>query len=131
MARDRYRTLVLEAVRGGDKTQAQIVEATGLGLATVCRWIQSLLESEEVFECKKVRHPHGGPDASVYRAGPRPKGFRKASPPTYTDKARTDGYRKKLRASGEWEHVLARRRATYRADNPVRCPLTQGLFGPG
>lgn len=129
MSSQKNRLRVADELLDRDLTQAQIAARTGLGLATVCRWLQVLIDEGHVHVCSFEPHPHGGPDAAVYRRGPRPHKFRPKTRRVPTDAERTRTHRKRLRASGEWEHRLAMQRARYRADRPRRDPLTAALFG--
>lgn len=120
-----YRARVLAAMPG---TQAQIRERTGLGLATVSRWVADLCECKEAHIGGWWINPHGGPVAEILHAGP-PIGRKPKRPKVRTDLERTQAYRRRLRDSGEWEHVKAKRRTQYRINNPARDPLTAALFG--
>jgi hypothetical protein len=129
MTRQKNRLKVADELLDRDLTQAQIAARTGLGLATVCRWLQVLLDERHVHVCAFEPHPNGGPDAAVYRRGPRPHKFRPKQRRVPTDLDRVHAYRSRLRASGEWEHRLAIKRARWRADHPRRDALTAALFG--
>jgi len=119
--------MVLSALPGSN---ADVRERTGLGLATVHRWLEDLLLSKEIHLHHKELSPHGGPLISVFYPGPAPAGFRPKVPKMPTDRERSARYRKRLRQSGEWEDVKARRRATYHANKkPKRDPLTAAFFG--
>lgn len=126
MSRRAYRGVVLAALPGA---QREISERTGLGAATAHRWLKDLHAAGEAHIGGWAVHPHGGPITAIYHAGPGedvPCDVRIMS-----DRQRSRGYRQAMRASGEWEDVKARRRATYHARKPVvrRDPLMVGLFG--
>lgn len=120
MATDAYRLVVADALLNADLTQAQIIKRTGLGQATVSRWVKVLLDAENIHICRFDKHLHGGPDTAVYRRGAKPKGVRAGRPKATIE----------LRSGGEWEHHLALRRAQWAADHPKRDALTTALFGP-
>jgi hypothetical protein len=123
MTKQAYRAVVLKAMPG---TQAEIRERTGLSVAVVSRWSAALLDAGEVHLASWQRHANGGPFAMVYAPG----AGRNAKPPKpMTDAERTRRMRGHMRRSGEWEHRKAMQRARYRADAPVRDPLTAALFG--
>lgn len=123
MTRRAYRALVLAALPGSER---DVKERTGLGTATVHRWLKDLHSSGEVHIGAWEAHPHGAPFVKVYHVGPGadvPCGM----------KAKTGReIRKAMRQSGDWEDVKAQRRAKYHAQKPVarRDPLMVGLFGP-
>ena len=126
MTRRAYRDVVLQALPGA---QREISERTGLGTATVHRWLKDLQQAGEAHIGDWAVHPHGGPIMAIYRAGPGPD-----VPCTIrivSDKQRARMHRRELRKSGDWEDVKARRRAAYHARKPVvrRDPLMVGLFG--
>lgn len=103
---------------------------TGLGLATVWRWVQNLRESKEIYLHHKEIHPNGGPLISVYYPGKRPPKYSARVPKVATSKERAARNRKAMRASGDWEDVKARRRAQYHANKkPRRDALTAALYG--
>lgn len=126
--KQKNRQRVLDAIEKSNCTQAQLQEQLGLGAATVSRWLNDLLDSKRVHICKYEQHPHGGPQTAIYGFGSG-YGRRAKRPSKKTDMQRVSAYRKRMRKSGEWEHTLAKRRATYRADNPRHDPLSAAFFG--
>jgi len=129
VSQQKNRLRVADELLDHDLTQAQLVERTGLGAATVSRWLQVLVSEGHVHVCRYKAIPHGGRDAAVYRRGPQPKGVKPKTRRVLTDQERSRTYRRKQRASGEWEHKKALERARWRADHPVRDALTVALFG--
>lgn len=127
--KQKNRQRVLDAIEKADCTQVQLQQQLNLGAATVSRWLTDLLDSKRIHICRLEQNPHGGPQTLVYRFGAKPKGRPSKKPRKLSDLERTRLYRKRMRDSGEWEHTLAKRRATYRADKPRRDPLTAALFG--
>ena len=118
------RARVLEAMPG---TRAQIRERTGLGVATVSRWCEDLRARGEAHVGGWWVHPTGGPAAEVFHPG---RGTTPKRPKLSTDRQRVRAYRRRMRASGDWEDVKARRRAEYHARKPVRRdPLVAAFFG--
>lgn len=127
MTKRAYRALVLAALPGSN---AQVRERTGLGLATVHRWLDDLLKAEEIHLHHKEVSPHGGPLISVFHPGPAPAGFIPKMPKVLGDKQRTAKYRREARKSGAWEDIKAKRRARYHANKkPRRDALTAAFFG--
>ena len=127
MSKRKYRDIVLCALPG---SSADIRAKTGLGLATVSRWLSDLLNAGEIHLHHKEVSPHGGPLISVFHPGPAPAGFKPKIPKMLTDRERGARYRKKMRQNGDWEDVKAKRRATYHANKkPKRDPLTAAFFG--
>lgn len=125
MTRRAYRDVVLQALPGA---QREISERTGLGTATVHRWLKDLQASGDTHIGAWAVHPHGGPIMAIYHAGPGPDVPCTIRIPS--ERERTRRHRRALRKSGEWEDVKARRRAAYHASKPVkrRDPL-MALFG--
>lgn len=124
------RTLILEALATGDKSQAELIVELGLSAATVCRWLEDLVASKEAHIRRYWQHPHGGPATAIYRKGPKPKGWKVQRPAAIPQVLRTRRSRKRMRASGEWEDVLANNRAKYWSKKAVkRDALTAALFG--
>lgn len=109
-------------------TIAAISESTGLAVPTVWRWVQDMAKSGEVHIGGWYCPPGGGPLAGVYHAGP---GVTAKMPRLSTTRERSRKYRRRMRASGDWEDVKARERSKYHAARPVRRdPLTAAFFGP-
>ena len=125
MTRRAYRERVLACLPA---TQAEIRDRTGLTLATVSRWIADIQAQDEAHIGGWFVYPHGGPVAAIWHPGP---GETAPKPKLVTEVERTRAYRKRMRASGDWEDVKARRRAEYAARRPAarRDPL-MALFGP-
>lgn len=124
------KNIIADAIKTSDGlSQVEIRAVTGLGEATVWRWVQVLLDEGHIHVAFYRTPPNGGTLCAVYRFGPRPKWYRPARPKTLTAGERTKRYRSGLRESGEWDHVLAMQRARYRADRPKRDTLTAALFG--
>lgn len=122
-----YRGVVLSALPGSN---ADVRAKTGLGLATVSRWLNDLLKAEEIHLHHMEVSPTGGPLISVFHPGPAPAGFKPKIPKLPTDTERTARYRRNARKSGAWEDIKAKRRAKYHANKkPKRDPLTAALFG--
>lgn len=128
MARRRAnRDRVLAALPGSN---ADVRLRTGLGIATVHRWLQDLLEAGEIHVHRMSVNPHGGPLISVFHAGPAPAGHKIKMPRLTTDADRVKRYRRKLKQTGEWEDLLVKSREYYwRKKKPQRDPLTAALFG--
>lgn len=127
MGHQRYRNVVLAALPGSN---ADVRAKTGLGLATVSRWLNHLLDAGEIHLHHKLVSPHGGPLISVFYPGPAPAGFVPRLPKLPTDAERSAKQRARMRKTGDWEDVKARRRALYYANKkPKRDPLTAALFG--
>jgi len=121
------RAKVLAALPGSN---AEVRAKTGLGLATVHRWLEDLLARQEIHLHHKEVSPHGGPLISVFHPGPAPAGFKPKLPRLPTDRQRSAAYRKRLRQTGDWEDVKAKRRAEYHANKkPKRDALTAAFFG--
>lgn len=124
------RAAVLAAMPG---TRPEIEAKTGLGAATVWRWVKDLHGPDEGRgrECHIGRWRHcetGGRPMPVYVAGPGRDAPCRLTPAT--DAERASRYRERLRRSGEWEDKKARMRARYWAKRPPkRDPLTAALFG--
>lgn len=123
-AKQANRQRVLDAMPG---TQAQIIERTGLGLATVSRWVADLREHRQARIIRWVPTPNGGPLAAVHAPG-RGRDAPKPSAPPPAQRVRR--YRARLRATGEWADRQARERARYWASKPPRRdPLVAAFFG--
>ena len=122
-----YRDVVLAALPGSN---ADVRAKTGLGLATVSRWLTDLRIKGEIHLHHKEISPHGGPLISVFYPGPAPAGFKPKIPKVLDEIARTRRYRRNARKSGAWEDIKAKRRARYHANKkPRRDALTAALFG--
>ena len=92
--------------------------------------MQDIVFRKEAHVCRYKVPPHGGPLIAVYRHGPAPEGFVPTRPRIKNQVQRTRANRRAKRTSGEWDDVLARRRATYWKNKPVqRDALTAALFG--
>lgn len=127
MSKRAYREVVLSALPG---SSADVRAKTGLGLATVSRWLTDLRNSGEIHLHHKEVSPHGGPLISVFYPGPAPAGFKPKIPKILDDISRTRRYRRKARKSGAWEDIKAKRRAKYHASKkPKRDALTAAFFG--
>ena len=127
MGHQRYRDVVLAALPG---CAADVRAKTGLGLATVSRWLNALLDAGQIHLHHKTVSPHGGPLISHFYPGPAPAGFKPRLPKVLTERERSARARKRMRQSGEWEDVKARRRALYYANKkPKRDQITAALFG--
>lgn len=121
------RLKVLEAMPG---SRDEIIAATGLGLATVWRWVEDLVASNEAHLHRYKVSPSGGPLIAIYHPGPARKGHIPAKPRLSTDLERTRKYRRNARKSGAWEDIKAKSRAAYwRKKQPQRDPLVAALFG--
>lgn len=129
MSRQHNRQRILAAIEKADYTQSKLQEALHLSAATVSRWLAVLIEEKSIHIPKYEQHPHGGPQTAIYRSGQRPTNRGAVRPKKRTDMQRVRAYRKRMRATGEWEHTLDKRRTAYRAKHPVRDPLTSALFG--
>ena len=129
MSRQHNRHRILSAIEIADYTQSKLQEALHLAAATVSRWLAVLIEEKSIHIHKYEQHPHGGPQTAIYRFGQRPTNRSASKPKKRTDMQRVRAYRKRMRATGEWEHTLDKRRTTYRVKHPVRDPLTSALFG--
>ena len=127
------RQRILEALSSGAKTQAQLTEDLSLSVATVWRWLERLMADDEVHIRKYISNKHGGPYPALYRKGPKPDWLRPTKPVANTNKRATDAYRRRLKASGEWEDMLARQRGYYwkkKMEKGIkRDPLTAAFFG--
>lgn len=125
MATKRHnRQRVLEAMPG---TQAQIIERTGLGLATVSRWVADLRAARQARITGWQPTPNGGPLAAIYGPG---RGRDRQKPSSPQPALRVRRYRARLRASGDWADTQARQRARYWASKPPRRdPLVAAFFG--
>lgn len=126
MTRRAYRDVVLQALPGA---QREISERTGLGTATVHRWLKDLHAAGDAHIGAWAVHPHGGPIMAIYHAGPGPDVPCKIRIVDAVERSRR--HRRELRKAGDWEDVKAKRRAKYHASKPVarRDPLMVGLFG--
>lgn len=127
MSRDN-RLKVLRAMPG---SQSQIVERTGLGQATVCRWCEDLVARKEAHVLRFYTPEHGGPQRPIYEPGPMPAGQRMRKPYVERDPVKRQAtYRRKKRADGSWEDILAnRRKRNALARKPKPDPLALALFG--
>ena len=124
------RQRVLTALSAGDKTHAQLMAELSLSVTTVWRWLTRMVEANEIHICKHAATKHGGPYPAVYRKGPKPARLRTRKPVANSNKRATDAYRRRLKASGEWEDMLARQRAYYWKKKGIkRDPLTAAFFG--
>lgn len=124
------RTAILDALEAGDKSQAELVVELGLSAATVCRWMEDLVACKEAHINRYWQHPHGGPATAIYRKGPQPPGVVAKRPATVPPVLRSRRARKRMRANGDWEDVLAKNRAKYWSKKAVkRDALTAALFG--
>lgn len=123
----RYRDIVLAALPGSN---ADVRAKTGLGLATVSRWLNDLVSAGEIHLHHKEISPHGGPMISVFHPGPAPAGFKPKIPRLPTEVERSARYRRNARKTGHWEDIKAKRRAKYHASKkPKRDPLMTAFFG--
>lgn len=121
---------VLNAARDLNKfTQRMLQIQTGLPPATVCRWVNILVELRQIHLYEETYQPHGGPATKWYRRGPKPNGFRVRRPKLRTPLERSRDYRAMLKRTGQWEDFLARKRAMEKARKPKRDRLTRALFG--
>lgn len=118
-----YRAVVLKALPG---TQADIRARTGLSLGTVSRWVASLCDDGEAHVGDWYRTPKGGPFAEVIFPG---AGKTPPRPAVVGSGERTRVYRKRMRASGEWEDVKARNRGAYHAARIPKPDPLAALFG--
>lgn len=119
------------ALAKGPRTCAELAEDLGLGVSTIWRWLQLLTEGNAAYVDRKIVSENGGPLVAVYRAGPRPANHKVREAKPLGDLGRTHKYRKKLRASGDWEDRLAKQRAKYWVDRTIkRDPLVAAFFGP-
>ena len=117
------RAQVLAAMPG---TQADIRRKTGLGSATVSRWVDSLRCAAECHVHEWVRSARGGPYSEVLHAGPGANATH-----TRTVKAVPKGerYNLEMRTS---EGVSGRTQGRIPAwvGKPIkRCPMTTAFFG--
>ena len=128
MSNHRNKRRVLEAIKEGQKSQAQLAEHLNLGIATICRWVNVLLEEKAIHVYTTKYNANGGPAYAIYAPGPTHIGRKPKPARPQTQAERSASYRKRLRAAGEWEHRLAKNRARHRADNPKRDPITAALF---
>lgn len=121
--RHAYRAVVKKALPG---TQGDIRLKTGLGVATVSRWVNDLHASSEAY-VKRWDTPTNGPFMAVYARGRKPDAPR---PAAKTVRERTESSRRGQRTNGAWEDRLAAGRARYWAEKPAaRDPMTAALFG--
>ncbi len=119
------RTVVLAALPG---SQADIHTATGVSQAAISRWLAYLRSCGDahIGGWRKAKDKFSQPIA-VYHKGPGPD---VACNVTMTQKQRDRRSVAMRRKSGDWADVLARERARYWRDKPVkRDPLTAALFG--
>ena len=127
------RQRILTALSAGDKTHAQLMAELSLSVATVWRWLERLMADDEVHIRKFISNKHGGPYPALYRVGPKPPALRVRKPERSSNKRATDAYRRRLKASGEWEDMLARQRGYYwkkKMEKGIkRDPLTAAFFG--
>lgn len=127
MSKRAYRAKVLAALPG---SAAEVRQKTGFGIATISRWLNDLLECNEIYLHHKAVGPNGGKLTEYFHPGPKPKGFKPKIPKMPTDRERTNRWRENARKSGKWEDIKAKRRASYHANKkPKRDPLTAALFG--
>lgn len=126
-SRQNNKRRILKTLESGDFSQSNLQEALHLGAGTVSRWIAALTNEKLIHIHKFVQHPHGGPQTAIYRIGKRQRDTPK--PRVRSDAQRSRAYRQRMRSSGDWEDTLAKRRATYRINNPIRDPLAVALFG--
>ena len=125
------RERVLACLLTQNATQRQIVEQTGLGAATVWRWLDDLVEAKEAHIRAYRPQEHGGPSIAVYARGPKPRTLHVRKPKAMSDLKRTQEYRRRMRKSGDWEETLRRRRGDYwlKKGVPAIDPITAALFG--
>ena len=121
-----YRKMILDSLPG---TQKEIANKLNIGIATVCRHLKNLVDSEQAY-VYKLRHPkHGGPLEHHYKAGAKPYNFGLKIPKKIPDKERCDAYRKRIKSSDEYADILAKKRADYwKKRTPKPDPLN-ALFG--
>lgn len=121
-AKHAYRAVVLAALPA---TQAQIHERTGLGTATVCRWIKDIRAAGESHIGGWVRT--GGKWGAIHHPGP---GEDKPAPRPKTKKARDRKRRRKDRETGRIDLIRAQQRKRYWDKKGARRdPLVAALFG--
>lgn len=119
------REIVLQAMPG---TQAQIVKATGLGCATVSRWCVELVETKQAHIGAWHKMNQGGPLRAVYHQGEGKRARKRYD--RVSDAERMRLHRARQRRSGEYEDVLAKRRAKRALQRmPKPDPLAVALFG--
>jgi hypothetical protein len=125
------RERVLACLLTQNATQRQIVEQTGLGTATVWRWLDDLVEAKEAHIRAYKSQDKGGPLIVVYAHGPKPRNLYVRKPKVMSDLERTREYRRRMRKSGDWEETLRRRRDDYwrKKGVPAIDPITAALFG--
>lgn len=119
------REIVLQAMPG---TQADIVKATGLSCAVVSRWCRELVEVKQAHVGAWHKMDQGGPLRAVYHAGDGKRARKRLE--RVSDAERMRLHRWRQRQSGEYEDVLAKRRAKRAAQRvPKPDPLAVALFG--
>jgi DNA-binding Lrp family transcriptional regulator len=125
---------LLAALEAGRGTQRELQERSGLSIGSVSRHLTALLAEtpRRIRIVRWRRHPHGGPFEAVY-ALRRPHGRCTDAPmPTrLTEAEKSARYRERARRSGDWDDVMARRRADYwtRRRKPRRDAMITALFG--
>ena len=108
----------------------EVIERTGLGAATVSRYLKSLEQADEIHLHHKRISPHGGPMISVFHPGPAPAGFKPRIPKPTSSLERTRRYRRNSKKTGAWQDMLAQHRAYYwRKKKPKRDTLMSAFFG--
>ena len=126
-ARRANRAKVLAAMPG---SRDEIVATTGLGLTTVWRWVECLVESGEAHVARYKAPDKAGPAIAIYRAGPALKGPVPPKPKTASIQERSAKYRRNAQRSGAWEDTKKRRRDDYWLNKPPRRdPLVAAFFG--
>jgi len=120
------REAVLAALPG---THAEIHAATGVSLAAVTRWLAYLRDNRQAHIGDWKRSEKcPGISVAIYHPGPGADVRCRLKRSTQKDRDRRS--RETRRKNGDWDDVLARRRAAYWRDKaPRRDPLTAALFG--
>lgn len=106
-------------------TQLKIHRRTKIGLSTVSRWLNDLVDSEEAHVGDWERSKHGGPFAAVYHKGPGEPVPCTLEPIPGAVVSRSYHDRRRKERAAE----LAEREARLAALVPRRDPMVAALFG--
>lgn len=109
-------------------TQADIVKATGLSCAVVSRWCRELAETKQAHIGGWRKMDQGGPLRAIYHAGEGKRARKRLE--RVSDAERMRRVRARQKRSGEYEDILAKRRAKRALERmPAPDPLAVALFG--
>lgn len=127
--------LLLDALKLGPATPEVLIQRTGMGRATVWRWLGIMRDHEneadrEVHVVKWEFPKRGGNLVATYAAGPGPDV--ECTLVVITGAEKAERHRTKAMKSGAWEHRKALQRARHWADRAEkhRDPMIEALFGP-